>query len=128
MKFTELDLPANILRALNNMGYEEMTPIQEVTYPLIMAGKDLCALAETGSGKTAACAIPLVQKIDTSVRAIQALIIVPTRELCIQYLEEINNISNKTSILPFAIFGGVDKDNNIAKLKDGVHILVATPG
>ncbi|MCR4293161.1 MAG: DEAD/DEAH box helicase, partial [Candidatus Kuenenia sp.] len=66
MKFSDLELSADILKALDKMGYNEMTPIQEATYPIIFAGHDLCALAETGSGKTAACAIPLIQKVDPS--------------------------------------------------------------
>jgi ATP-dependent RNA helicase DeaD len=77
MKFSELDLPSNMLKAIEIMGFEEMTPIQEATYPIIAAGQDLCALAETGSGKTAACAIPLIQKVDTAHNAIQGLVIVP---------------------------------------------------
>ena len=65
MRFSELDLPPEILTAIEKMGYEEMTPIQEATYPIILAGRDLCALAETGSGKTAACAIPLATRKHT---------------------------------------------------------------
>ncbi|MBO1225689.1 MAG: DEAD/DEAH box helicase, partial [Candidatus Scalindua sediminis] len=64
MKFSELDIPSNILKALEKMGYDEMTPVQEAAYPIISEGQDLCAIAETGSGKTAACAIPLIQKVD----------------------------------------------------------------
>ena len=128
IKFRELGLPPNILRAIENMGYEEMTPIQEATYPVIMSGMDLCALAETGSGKTAACAIPLIQKIDTSKNAIQGLIIVPTRELCIQYVDEIGKTAAGSDVVPFAVFGGFSKEIQIAKIKHGVHILVATPG
>ncbi|WP_169702936.1 DEAD/DEAH box helicase [Candidatus Kuenenia stuttgartensis] len=77
-----------------------MTPIQEATYPIIFAGHDLCALAETGSGKTAACAIPLIQKVDPSLDAIQGLVIVPTRELCMQYVEEIRKIAAKNGRYP----------------------------
>jgi ATP-dependent RNA helicase DeaD len=128
MKFSELDIPSNILGAIEKMGYEEMTPIQEATYPIISEGHDLCALAETGSGKTAACAIPLIQKVDPALNAIQGLVIVPTRELCIQYVAEIQKIAKNTSVVPFAVYGGFDKDIDIAKLKHGVHILVATPG
>jgi ATP-dependent RNA helicase DeaD len=128
MKFRELGLPANILRAIENMGYEELTPVQEATYSVIMSGRDLCALAETGSGKTAACAIPLIQKIDTAKNAIKDLIIVPTRELCIQYVDEIGKIAGGSDVIPFAVFGGFSKDIQIAKIKHGVHILVATPG
>ena len=128
MKFTELDLPANILKALKKMGYEEMTPIQEATYPVIFAGQDLCALAETGSGKTAACAIPLIQKVDPALNAIQGLVLVPTRELCMQYMAEIDKIASTTHVIPYAVYGGFDKKIQIAKLKQEVHILVATPG
>ena len=128
MKFTELDLPSNILKALKKMGYDEMTPIQEATYPVIFAGQDLCALAETGSGKTAACAIPLIQKVDPALNAIQGLVLVPTRELCMQYVGEFHKIAANTAVTPFAIYGGFDREIEIAKLKHEVHILVATPG
>ncbi|MCD6153976.1 MAG: DEAD/DEAH box helicase [Syntrophobacterales bacterium] len=128
IKFCELGLPPNILRAIENMGYKEMTPIQEATYPVIMSGMDLCALAETGSGKTAACAVPLIQKIDTVKNAIQGLIIVPTRELCIQYVDEIAKAAAWSDVVLFAVFGGFSKEIQIAKIKHGAHILVATPG
>ncbi|GAX61957.1 superfamily II DNA and RNA helicase [Candidatus Scalindua japonica] len=128
MKFSELGIPSDILKSLETMGYEDMTPVQEAAYPIISDGHDLCALAETGSGKTAACAIPLIQKVDPELNAIQGLVIVPTRELCIQYVTEIQKISKKTNVIPFAVYGGFDKDIDIAKLKHGVHILVATPG
>lgn len=128
MKFRELDLPSNMLKALEMMGFEEMTPIQEATYPIIATGQDICALAETGSGKTAACAIPLIQKIDTAHNTIQGLVIVPTRELCLQYVDEIKMISAGTTIAPFGVYGGFDKDIQVAKLRHKVHILVATPG
>ncbi len=128
MKFSELNLPPNIFESIVNMGYDNMTPIQEVSYPIISAGLDLCALAETGSGKTAACAIPLIQKVDPSLNAIQALVIVPTRELCIQYVNDIHNFSVKTEVIPFAVYGGFSKSVQIAKLNHKVHILVATPG
>ena len=127
-KFCDIGLPNEVLSAIEKMGYEEMTPVQEVTYPHIMAGQDLCALAETGSGKTAACAIPLVQQIDTTENAIQGLVIVPTRELCIQYVDEIEKIGREMGVIPFAVFGGFDKKIQVAKIKHEVHVLVATPG
>jgi len=105
-----------------------MTPIQEATYPVIFAGQDLCALAETGSGKTAACAIPLIQKVDPVLNAIQGLVLVPTRELCMQYVAEIQKIAAQTEVVPYAVYGGFDKKIQIARLKQEVHILVATPG
>src|SRR5512135_138106 len=128
MKFTELDLKPEILKALTELGYEDLTPIQERTFSPILKGKDLLARAETGSGKTAACGIPLVQMIDPSINAIQALILVPTRELALQYVEEIDNISSHTGVVPFAVFGGFPMEIQKAKLRDRVHILVATPG
>lgn len=128
MKFSEMNLPSSMLAALEKMGFEEMTPIQEATYPVIAAGQDLCAIAETGTGKTAACAIPLIQKVDTTQNTIQALVVVPTRELCLQYVADIQRIAEKTDLAPFGIYGGFSRDIQIAKLKHGVHILVATPG
>jgi len=128
MKFTELDLKPEILKALKDLGYEDLTPIQEETFSPILKGRDLLARAETGSGKTAACGIPLVQMIDPSLNAIQALILVPTRELALQYVEEIDNISSHTHVVPFAVFGGFSMEIQKAKLRDRVHILVATPG
>jgi ATP-dependent RNA helicase DeaD len=128
MKFSELDLKPEILKALTDMGYQDLTPIQEKTFFPILNGRDLLARAETGSGKTAACSIPLVQMIDPSLNAIQALILVPTRELALQYVEEIDKISMLTDVVPFAIFGGFPMEIQKAKLRDRVHILVATPG
>ncbi len=128
MKFTELDLPSNILSSLKKMGYDEMTPIQEATYQIIADGHDLCALAETGSGKTAACAIPLIQKVDPALSAIQCLALVPTRELCLQYVGEIKKIAAETNVKPIAAYGGFDKAFQISRIQDGAQILVATPG
>ena len=105
-----------------------MTPVQEKTYPIIKAGTDICAIAETGSGKTAACAIPLIEKIDTSLNNVQGLVIVPTRELCMQYETEIAKLTNGTDVKSGAIFGGTKKDFDLQVLRHGVHILVATPG
>jgi len=128
MKFSELDLKPEILNALTAMGYQDLTPIQEKTFSPILSGRDLLARAETGSGKTAACGIPLVQMIDPSLNAIQALILVPTRELALQYVEEIDKISRRVEVVPFAVFGGFSMEIQKAKLRDKVHLLVATPG
>jgi ATP-dependent RNA helicase DeaD len=128
MKFSDLNLKPEILEALTGMGYDDLTPIQEKTFFPILSGRDLLARAETGSGKTAACGIPLIQRIDASLNAIQALILVPTRELALQYVEEISKISRLIDVVPFAIFGGFPMEIQEGKLKDGVHVLVATPG
>ena len=128
MLFTELNLKPEILEALDHMGYQELTPIQEKTFEAIMSGRDLLARAETGSGKTGACGVPLVHTIDPTLNTIQALILVPTRELALQYVDEIHQISRLAKVVPFAIFGGFSMEIQRAKLRDGVHILVATPG
>ncbi len=128
MKFSELGLKPEILKALADIGYEDLTSIQEKTFSPILNGRDLLARAETGSGKTAACGIPLVQRIEPSLNAIQVLILVPTRELALQYVDEINRISRLANVIPFAVFGGFPMGIQKAKLRDKVHILVATPG
>ncbi len=128
LKFSELNLPTTIAAAIANMGFDEMTPVQAATYPIISSGRDLWALAETGSGKTVACGVPLLQKVDVQQDAIQGLVIVPTRELCIQYVTELSKLAVNTEIVTFSVFGGTDKVMNINRLKSAVHILVATPG
>ncbi|MHC4676393.1 MAG: DEAD/DEAH box helicase [Planctomycetota bacterium] len=128
MKFSELKLRPEIQVGLEDMGYTELTPVQEQTFPHILAGRDLLAQAETGSGKTSACGIPLVQAVDESLNAVQGLIIVPTRELALQYVQELAGIARKTQIAPFAVYGGFSMDIQRAKLEHGVHILVGTPG
>ncbi len=128
MQFTELDLQPNILKALGAMGYEDMTPIQEQAIPSILAGHDVIGLAETGSGKTGACGLPLVQRTRPEINAIQALVLVPTRELALQYVREIDHIGQYTEVVPFAIFGGVSMAIQQVKLRHKAHLLVATPG
>lgn len=128
MRFTQLDLQPTILQALDKMGYDHMTPIQELAIPLILDGHDVLGLAETGSGKTGACGIPLIQRTDPDLNVIQALILVPTRELASQYVEEVSHMAQATEVVPFAVFGGVKMSLQQAKLRHKVHILVATPG
>jgi ATP-dependent RNA helicase DeaD len=128
MKFTELELQPEILQALDEMRYEEMTPIQEQVIPHVLEGRDVMGLAETGSGKTGACGVPLIQGTDPDLNAIQALILVPTRELALQYVQELDDIARHTRVVPFAVFGGFDMGIQKAKLRHKVDILVATPG
>ncbi len=128
MKFTDLDLKPQILAALEDIKYVDLTPVQEKTFPHILAGRDIIARAETGSGKTAACAVPLVQMVDPSIKAVQSLILVPTRELALQYVSEISDIARRIDVKPFAVYGGFSMQTQIAKLNHGVDILVATPG
>ncbi len=128
MKFEDLDLKPELLAGLKDIGYTELTPIQEQTFAHILSGRDMIAMAETGSGKTAACGVPLVQNVDMSITAVQVLVLVPTRELALQYVREISNIARKTKIAAFAVYGGYAIDIQKSKLEHGVHILVATPG
>lgn len=128
MKFTDLDLKPEILAALKDIKYVDLTPVQEKTFSHILSGRDIISRAETGSGKTAACAIPLVQMVDPSIKAIQSLILVPTRELALQYVSEISDIARKIDVSPFAVYGGFPIETQKAKLRHGVDILVATPG
>jgi ATP-dependent RNA helicase DeaD len=128
MKFEDLNLKPELLAGLREIGYTELTPIQEQTFAHILGGRDMIAMAETGSGKTAACGVPLVQNVDMSIRAVQVLVLVPTRELALQYVREIANIARRTEIAAFAVYGGHPIDIQKGKLEHGVHILVATPG
>ncbi len=116
------------MNALTKKGYTDLTPIQEQTFPHVLAGRDLIALAQTGSGKTAACAIPVVQSVDPAVKEVQALILVPTRELALQYVDEISWIAKETDVNAFAVYGGFSMEIQKGKLAHGVQILVATPG
>lgn len=127
-KFADLPLDPSIIQALDGMGFTEPTPIQEQTLPVVLKGLDVIGLAETGSGKTAACAIPVCQKVDIHQKHIQALIIVPTRELALQYAVETQRLGEKKGVKAFALFGGEDVHLQHAKLRAGVHVLVATPG
>ena len=129
MKFEEFELSPKILRGIQAMGYEEATPIQAQTIPALLEGLDIIGQAQTGTGKTAAFAIPVLEKIDPSDKHLQALILCPTRELAIQVAGEIRKISAYThgiKLLP--VYGGQDINKQIRSLKGGVQIIVGTPG
>lgn len=126
--FIDMGLEPLILKSLERMQFKQPSPVQTQAIPVILAGRDLIALAKTGSGKTAACAIPICQKVNTEHSYIQALIIVPTRELALQYATETQKIGYDKKVKTFAIFGGEDASLQQSKLKDGVQVLVATPG
>ena len=126
--FDELGLDPSILAALEKMSFKEPSAIQAQAIPLIMQNRDLIALAETGSGKTAACAIPICHRVEVQKPQVQALIIVPTRELALQYATETQKIGLYKGVKAFAIYGGEDAALQQSKLKHGVQVLVATPG
>ncbi|WP_253288897.1 DEAD/DEAH box helicase [Amphibacillus sp. MSJ-3] len=126
--FQELGISQPIMKALNNMGFEEATPIQEQTIPLGLEGKDVIGQAQTGTGKTAAFGIPMIEKIERKQRKIQGLVVAPTRELAIQVSEEIHRLGKFKGIRSLPIYGGQQMQRQIRALKDGPHIVVATPG
>ncbi|RDU34844.1 DEAD/DEAH box helicase [Neobacillus piezotolerans] len=127
-KFEDLGISQQTLKAVLKMGFEEATPIQAETIPLSMENKDLIGQAQTGTGKTAAFGIPLVEKINPSNHAIQGIIIAPTRELAIQVSEELYKIGAGKRIQVLPIYGGQDISRQIRSLKKGPHIIVGTPG
>ncbi|WP_068470102.1 DEAD/DEAH box helicase [Candidatus Protochlamydia phocaeensis] len=126
--FTVFHLDPLIIKALDKMSFKEPSPIQAQAIPLIQQKRDLIALSQTGSGKTAACAIPVCNRVDTAKTSVQTLIIVPTRELALQYATETQKIGKYKGVKAFAIFGGEDPALQQSKLKHGVQVLVATPG
>ncbi len=127
-KFNELSISDPIMKAIEKMGFEEATPIQTETIPLALAGNDVIGQAQTGTGKTAAFGIPMIEKINAKQRKVQGLVVAPTRELAIQVAEEINRIAKFLGIRALAIYGGQQMDRQIRALKDGPQIVVATPG
>src|SRR5690625_3155403 len=110
------------------MGFEEATPIQGETIPLAMSGKDVIGQAQTGTGKTAAFGIPMIEQFDKNVRKIQGLVVAPTRELAIQVAEEINRLGRLKGIRVLPVFGGQHMERQIRSLREGPQIVVATPG
>lgn len=133
MKFEKFHLSEDLLRNLNDNGFFRTTDIQYKAIPSILKGEDVLAIAQTGTGKTAAFAIPIINMIHTeksSKRAIgiKCLILVPTRELAQQIGEVFNKLSKHTKVKPFALIGGVEQDAQIQKLQDGIDILISTPG
>ncbi|MBQ7432471.1 MAG: DEAD/DEAH box helicase [Lachnospiraceae bacterium] len=129
MRFEDMQLREEILRAVSDMGFEEASPIQTQAIPLQMEGRDMIGQAQTGTGKTAAFGIPLLQKIDPDNKKSQAVILCPTRELAIQVAEEIRKLAkylHGIKVLP--IYGGQDIGTQIRSLKGGVQVIVGTPG
>lgn len=125
--FGELVLEKRVVTALKDMGFEEPSPIQRQAIPLLLKGKDIIGQAQTGTGKTAAFGIPIVQGIEDH-RHIQALILSPTRELAIQVAEEIGNIGRAKRIRAVPVYGGQPIERQIRALKSGVPIVIGTPG
>lgn len=129
MRYQDADIDPAILRAVEDMGFETMSPIQEQAIPVLLTGKDIIGQAQTGTGKTAAFGIPMIQNVDESLKKLQAIVLCPTRELAIQAAEEIRKLAkymHGIKVLP--IYGGQDITRQIRALSQGVQIVVGTPG
>ena len=133
MLFKDLNIIEPILKSIEEAGYEKPTAIQEKSIPAILDGKDILGCAQTGTGKTAAFAIPILQsiieekKVDNE-RKLKALIVAPTRELAIQIGENVTTYSKYLDIKSTVIFGGVNQSSQVRKIKSGIDVLIATPG
>lgn len=131
MTFEQLGLAPTLLRAVSTTGYQEPTPIQKAAIPSALAGRDILGCAQTGTGKTAAFGIPLLQRLDASAGeepALRALVLTPTRELAAQIGESLTAYGKYVELWHTVIFGGVNENPQIAELRRGVDVLVATPG
>ncbi len=129
LKFNEIDLSVEIQRSVSEMGFEEMSPIQEQAIPVVLSGKDIIGQAQTGTGKTAAFGIPILEMVNSDDRSVQALVLCPTRELCIQVAEEIKKLGKfKRGVDVLPVYGGQPIDRQIRALKKGIQIIVGTPG
>ncbi len=127
--FTELGLSPELLKAINKVGYEEATPIQSEAIPPLMEGKDVVGQSQTGSGKTAAFAVPAIEKADPASRDPQTIVLCPTRELALQVAEEVAKLAAfKRGIRELPIYGGASYDRQFRGLKQGAQIIVGTPG
>ncbi len=126
--FRELGLKPEILKAIDALGFEQASPIQALTIPLLMSGVDVIAQAQTGTGKTAAFAIPIMELVDPASRAVQALVLTPTRELALQVAEACYAVGRFSRINVLPIYGGQDIQHQLRGLRAGVQLVVGTPG
>jgi ATP-dependent RNA helicase DeaD len=126
--FADLGLSAPILEALTHLGYERPTPIQEQTIPALLQGRDIIGQAQTGTGKTAAFGLPLLEYIESDVQEVQALVVTPTRELCIQVTQALRAYGERKGVNVVACFGGAPIRTQMAQLKEGAQVVVGTPG
>ncbi len=126
--FADLGLSESSLQALQDVGYEQPSPIQEQAIPVMLEGRDMIGQAQTGSGKTAAFGLPIVEHVDPSDRDVQALVLTPTRELCIQVTQALRTYGQRKGIDVVAVFGGAPIRSQQAQLRDGGQVVVGTVG
>ncbi|MEP6808368.1 MAG: DEAD/DEAH box helicase, partial [Chloroflexota bacterium] len=127
-RFGDIELPVTIARAVEKMGFTAPTEVQARAIGPLRTGKDLIGQAQTGTGKTAAFGIPIVEKVDPSGHFVQALVLTPTRELCVQVTEEIRRLGVFRNVTAVAIYGGSSMDRQVTALKRGAQVVVGTPG
>src|ERR1043165_6531957 len=127
--FSDLGLSPELLKAIDKLGFEQAAPIQAAAIPVLMQGKDVVGQSQTGSGKTAAFAIPAIEKTDPNLRAVQVLILCPTRELAVQVSEEVHKLAIfKRGINALPIYGGQSYERQFDGLRRGAQIVIGTPG
>lgn len=127
--FADLGLSRSLTDAVHDLGYEAPTPIQRATIPLLLHGHDLIGQAQTGTGKTAAFVLPILERLDTEHRTVQALVLTPTRELAIQVAEAVHSYARRTpATRAMPIYGGDSLQKQIGRLRSGMHVIVGTPG
>jgi ATP-dependent RNA helicase DeaD len=127
--FSELGLSAELLKAIDKLGFEQASPIQAAAIPVLLQGHDIVGQSQTGSGKTAAFAAPAIEKIDATQRAVQVLILCPTRELAVQVSEEAHKLAEfKRGVRALPVYGGQSYERQFQGLKQGVQIVIGTPG
>ena len=124
MKFTDFNLSPDILSTVVTAGFETPSPIQELTIPLALEGKDVIGQAQTGTGKTAAFGLPTLNKIDTANNNVQALVIAPTRELAVQSQEELFRFGRDKGVKVRSVYGGSSIEKQIKALRSGAHVVV----
>ncbi len=126
--FTQFGFKPEILKAIEKIGYEEPTEIQNRAIPALLDGKDVLGRAQTGTGKTAAFALPILERVDPQVKQIQALVMTPTRELALQVAKAFSQYGQYLNIKVLPVYGGQSYTPQLKSLKDGVQIIVGTPG
>ena len=126
--FKDLGLSSTIIKALEKKGYSNPTEVQEKTIPLLLEGKDVIGESQTGSGKTAAFALPIIEKIDDNSKKVQSIILAPTRELAMQVAKEIESLRGDKKVYSLAVYGGSSIREQLKSLKRGVQVVVGTPG
>ena len=126
--FNSFDLQPDLRRAVAELGFEEATPVQEQVIPLLLQGKDVIAQAQTGTGKTAAFGLPILQRLDPSANYPQALVLAPTRELAVQVAEALHRMGKYKGVKSLAIYGGQPIERQLRALRQGVQVVIGTPG